>query len=236
MEARESRKAVGREEWIRAAVAALRAGGVNDVAVEALARTLGVTKGSFYWHFADRGELLEQLLRLWERETEEYIAEAERQARPLDRVLCFFTVVARHRGELPDIEYFSWARRDPRIARRVSVAEARRIRFIERELRAAGLDRREAARRAEAGYLSTLGWIERASRSKERASPAELRRFAGHLFRWMFDGTADSAVHVRQRSRKSGGGEDDRARAIHPALARRCMRVWAAAFALPAER
>jgi AcrR family transcriptional regulator len=203
----DSRRGIRREDWIRAALGAFRAGGESEVAVEALARELGVTKGSFYWHFADRRALLEELLRLWERETEDYIAEAEREASPLDRVLCFFTIVARHRGELPDVEYFSWARRDPRIARRVSATEAKRIAFIRRWLRAAGLTGSEAARRAEAGYLAILGWIERASRCRERAAPAELRRFADHLFRWMFGGISRRRAlgpsRLRSRPRRS---------------------------------
>jgi AcrR family transcriptional regulator len=46
-----------REDWIRAAGRRLAQGGAAAVAVEALARDLGVTKGSFYWHFRDRAAL-----------------------------------------------------------------------------------------------------------------------------------------------------------------------------------
>ena len=42
-------------DWVRAAGRRLAAGGIGAVAVETLARDLGVTKGSFYWHFRDRG-------------------------------------------------------------------------------------------------------------------------------------------------------------------------------------
>ena len=43
-----------REAWIRAAYAALEAGGIEAVQVEPLGRALRVSKGSFYWHFRDR--------------------------------------------------------------------------------------------------------------------------------------------------------------------------------------
>jgi len=53
---------LGQDDWLRAARLALLRGGVEAVRVEKLARDLGVTKGSFYWHFKDRDELLELLL------------------------------------------------------------------------------------------------------------------------------------------------------------------------------
>src|SRR5215831_18160375 len=59
-------KDLGRADWLKAARMALLQGGVEAVRVEKLARNLCVTKGSFYWHFRDREELLEALLREWE--------------------------------------------------------------------------------------------------------------------------------------------------------------------------
>ena len=54
-----------RDHWLRAARLALLHNGPEAVRVEPLARDLGVTKGSFYWHFRDRGALLEALLVEW---------------------------------------------------------------------------------------------------------------------------------------------------------------------------
>jgi len=51
--------------WIAAALEALAEGGVDSVRVEPLAKTLNVTKGSFYWHFADRRALLDAMLSHW---------------------------------------------------------------------------------------------------------------------------------------------------------------------------
>src|SRR5580704_7351182 len=61
-------KDLNRDDWLKAARMALLKGGVEAVRVEKLARDLKVTKGSFYWHFTDREELLEVLLREWEEE------------------------------------------------------------------------------------------------------------------------------------------------------------------------
>src|SRR4030095_17220783 len=51
--------------WIAAAFDALAHGGIDAVRVEPLAKALGITKGSFYWHFADRRPLIDAMLRSW---------------------------------------------------------------------------------------------------------------------------------------------------------------------------
>jgi AcrR family transcriptional regulator len=60
------RERLTRQDWTAAALAALGEGGLAAVAVEPLAARLGATKGSFYWHFANREALLEAALAAWE--------------------------------------------------------------------------------------------------------------------------------------------------------------------------
>lgn len=60
-------------DWAAAALDALAHGGLAAVAVEPIAKVLGTTKGSFYWHFADRNALLEATLALWERRDTELV-------------------------------------------------------------------------------------------------------------------------------------------------------------------
>lgn len=153
-----------REDWILQAVTALRAGGIDAVRVEPLARALGVTKGSFYWHFSDRSELLEELLRRWERETSDLVAGASTAPTAAERLRRFFELVVVGSGNPPDTAIFAWAEHDAAVARRAEATEGRRIEFLRRQLRAQGLGEEEAARRADALYLATLGWLQRASR------------------------------------------------------------------------
>src|SRR3954471_23093571 len=69
------RESLGPADWAEAALDALAQGGLSAVAVEPLAKSLGTTKGSFYWHFADRNALLEATLGLWEqRDTDQVLA------------------------------------------------------------------------------------------------------------------------------------------------------------------
>src|SRR6266480_4627127 len=55
-----------RTSWIDEGLRALGVGGPDAVRVEKLAQELGVTKGGFYWHFDDRGALLDEMLDTWE--------------------------------------------------------------------------------------------------------------------------------------------------------------------------
>jgi AcrR family transcriptional regulator len=57
---------LGREDWLDAAFHAVVDGGVDSVRVLLLAQTLGVSRGSFYWHFADHAELIRALLERWQ--------------------------------------------------------------------------------------------------------------------------------------------------------------------------
>jgi AcrR family transcriptional regulator len=69
------REALTAADWTQAGLDALARGGLPAVAVEPLAKELGATKGSFYWHFADRHALLAATLELWEqRDTDRVIA------------------------------------------------------------------------------------------------------------------------------------------------------------------
>src|SRR5258707_1684049 len=69
-----------RSRWIEEGLRALAAGGPDAVRVEALAQALGVTKGGFYGHFADRNALLGEMLDMWERmSTDEVLERVERQ-------------------------------------------------------------------------------------------------------------------------------------------------------------
>lgn len=171
---------VSRDQWLAAAVAALAEGGVAAVRVEVLATRLGVTKGSFYWHFRDRAALLEGLLALWEDETIWLVSEASLAAAPRDRLVRFFELVAERRDYPPDVEIQAWARHDIDVAKRVEATERRRLDFITGELRASGFDDAEAARRGRAAYLATQGWVEWVSRGMERYD--SLPDFTRHLF------------------------------------------------------
>jgi AcrR family transcriptional regulator len=155
----------GRDEWIEAAAAALAGGGVEAVRVEAVARQLGVTKGSFYWHFADRPALLDSLLSRWESGALADLAAAAQAPRPQDRIAVLLRGMARPASGIADAEVFAWARRDRTVAERAWEVERARVVFLKEQLGEMGAPLMDAHRRAEAGYLAAVAWIERAGRT-----------------------------------------------------------------------
>ncbi|MGE0353705.1 MAG: TetR/AcrR family transcriptional regulator [Gemmatimonadales bacterium] len=177
-------------DWIRAATAAMRKGGVEAIRVEALARDLGVTKGSFYWHFRDRKALLEGLLRSWEEETHWLIREAARADTPRDRFRRFFEL-ATGSAYPPDFAIFAWARTSRAVAARVQAVEEVRIGFFAKQFRSAGFPAKEARRRAAVGYAATLGFLERNHRTQGTAG--SFRASADEVFDILLEAPGNTA-------------------------------------------
>ncbi len=155
-----------KDDWLRAARLALLTGGPAAVRVERLATDLGVTKGSFYWHFTDRGALLEALLEEWEAERSAALHELPlgRGAAAVRDLMAFLRprVAASERGEVPsDAAIFAWASADPAVARRVNAAEAERVAVFQQLVGDPEL--------GEFLYLAYLGFVMRRRRSPAAA-------------------------------------------------------------------
>ena len=145
-----------RQDWIDAAWSALGEGGVEAVRVERLARRLGVTKGSFYWHFKNRQDLIDALLDRWfgMREDEADPAPGENRG-PADRIWkAFERAVSRGtRGQAAALRL--WAARHAEVAERIRAEAAKRFAFFVEEFSALGFPKPEASTRAEV-YLGII--------------------------------------------------------------------------------
>lgn len=151
-----------RQAWIEAAYRVLVQEGVEQVRILPLAEKLGVTRGSFYWHFKSRGELLEALIALWrERNTQALIEAATRPAR--DFTERFFAVArlwleqSRYDPQL-DIALRDWARRDAKVFALVQEADDARVAAIARIFVEAGETPRMAFARARVMYHTQMGY------------------------------------------------------------------------------
>jgi AcrR family transcriptional regulator len=121
-----------RGEWVAAALRALGSGGPDAVRIEALAASLGVTKGGFYWHFKNRQALIDEMLDAWERTAVDAAierVESEPDTPPQDK---FRQLV----GLVPSLDFDvelalrDWARRDVRVAERVRRVDNRRMDYM----------------------------------------------------------------------------------------------------------
>ncbi len=150
----------GAEAWLAAAWTALAREGVDGVRVERLAVRLGVTKGSFYWHFADRRALLDALLDDWERRaTTAVIARVDGAAAdPRERLHVLLRSTAAVPGA-PHVEQSirAFGLRDKAARRRLERVDARREAYVASLLEAAGVPPDAAAHRARALYLALIG-------------------------------------------------------------------------------
>jgi len=132
--------------------------GVADVKVEALARHLGITKGSFYWHFRDRQELIEHALELWCRQaTVEVIERLDRIQDPERRLRALFSESFGDVVHGP-IDALLLARADdPTVGPTVAHCTALRLAFLARAYRDLGLPKQRAAARAQLVYAAYIG-------------------------------------------------------------------------------
>lgn len=122
-----------REKWVEAGLQALAAGGVDAVRVEALAKSLGVTKGGFYGYFADRRALLEAMLDAWERESVDDVLDRVAQATGdlLEQARLAGQLTFSSDRLLPiDLAVRAWARRDPAVAERLERVDNRRMQLL----------------------------------------------------------------------------------------------------------
>lgn len=159
---------LGPDAWTDAALAALGAGGASAVRVEALARNLGVTKGSFYHHFANRQALLDAALARWAKVgTDDIIrlvnqnttADPQAQLRQLIDLALADTSASGPEPSPDDIEVAirEWAANDPVAAETVRSVDGRRIAYVVDLLRAAGATPAQADDLAHIVYRVVIG-------------------------------------------------------------------------------
>jgi AcrR family transcriptional regulator len=156
--ATESRHSLSADDWADAALEAIAAGGLDALAVEPLARRLGVTKGSFYWHFPNREALLRAALARWEKaETDDILARVGPEPDPYERIVKLFkSANASYRaGRL----YLAIAAAEdhPLIAACVSRVSERRMQYLQSCYRALGFEQTQAQHWARFAYATFMG-------------------------------------------------------------------------------
>lgn len=176
---------VSREQWLEAALAALGEGGLSALAVEPLARRLGVTKGSFYSHFESLDAYLAAVLGYWERAaTEQVIERLEAVALPAERLRRLFETVW-ERSDHMKIEAALLAGAvagDARVRPCYLRVNRRRLAYTTELYRGLGLSEEQARRYAVTAYGTYLGTLLLvALEGSTFRSQTELRTHAQHL-------------------------------------------------------
>jgi AcrR family transcriptional regulator len=147
-----------RGAWVDAGLRALAAGGPDAVRVEALAMSLGVSKGGFYWHYADRQALLDEMLDTWERSmVEGVIARIESlPADPRARVQELFDL-APSADFAVELALRDWSRRDKDVAKRLRRVDTRRMEWLRSVFGQFCVDENDAEARSMLAYSLLIG-------------------------------------------------------------------------------
>jgi AcrR family transcriptional regulator len=147
------------DDWAAAALAAIAEGGLAAMAVEPLAARLGTTKGSFYWHFANREALLAAALARWERETTTDVGARVQVASPDPAVrlrLLITEVVEMAEADRVGLALLASAA-DPAVALALSRVTEQRLAIVAALFGELGFPPAAARRRALLAYSSYLG-------------------------------------------------------------------------------
>ena len=194
------------QDWIELALVTLAREGFSALKADVLARKLGVSRGSFYWHFAELGTFHARVIAHWRMiATEAIIADLERYHSPEQRIDVLLRNAFGH-SALLEVRMRSWAESNPAAARVLRAIDRRRKAYIQRMLVGAGIAPALAATRAQILYWTYLGAA--LSRSKLTGKPldrivAELERIG----RGRLSGkpVAIEDGHTRRPSRRRRG-------------------------------
>ena len=148
-------------QWLRAGLEALRKGGVAAVRVERLAADLGVTKGSFYWHFPSRDALLSAALDRWETvEQETVFGQLEAVPDPRQRLRALFQLVAHEVKSHIIYSELLKALDHPAVQPVIGRVSQRRLEYLTASFRQVGLTRTDAQHRARLTYAAYVGFLQ----------------------------------------------------------------------------
>ncbi|MDQ3628043.1 MAG: TetR family transcriptional regulator [Actinomycetota bacterium] len=171
-----SKARLTRHDWVAAGLRALGREGPDAVAIEPLARSLGATKGSGYWHFVSRADFVEAVLASWLEVATDQVVSAVQSAggTPQDRLRLLVDRVLADAVAHPG---FLVLQTDPRARSVVETSTKRRIGYVRRLLVEAGVAPAEAGRLALLLYTSYLGYATLAQAAPSSLpSSAEQRR------------------------------------------------------------
>ncbi len=151
------------QTWTTAATDVLVDQGIDHVRVDVLAKQLGVTRGSFYWHFRDRDALLRSVLQSWHEGTTQQLTARLRGAHtdPRQQLRDVLSLPLRGRaavrGARIELAIRAWARRDAVARVAVDEADASRMAYIAQVFSSLGFAPAEARSRAFLAYAFVVG-------------------------------------------------------------------------------
>lgn len=179
---------IGRGYWLEAAREAFIDGGVENVKVDRLARHLGVTRGGFYWAFANREDLLKALLADWVESNSKALVDAATSGEPGDgarKFVAISRVWIEEKGFSPahDAAVRDWARISKAVAKVVRKVDAERVSLLQRIFEELGFEGEDAETRARIMYYHQVGYyamgVRQGRAARLRSIPSYFKALTG---------------------------------------------------------
>jgi AcrR family transcriptional regulator len=149
------------DDWIDAGFTLLAEAGIQALKLDRLCGHLGVTKGSFYWHFADMTAYRTALARAWA-ELRDHDRSGFGQLSglpPRERLATMMATLRAERQRALERAMREWARTDPAVADSVRAADHTVVAAVRTAFQDAGFDPDEADMRAHATFAAGIGFL-----------------------------------------------------------------------------
>jgi AcrR family transcriptional regulator len=192
----ENRANLERQDWIRAAYTVFTQEGVERVRVLTLAEHLGITRGSFYWHFKNRDELLQALIAVWQQKnTGELLAACASSRDFTDRMLAIADCWTNENLFDPalDTAMRNWGTHDPKIGQLVHEEDQKRLAAFQKMFAEHGCGHTEAVIRARVFYFTQVGYY---ALELGEALPERLKLYRDYF--WVFTGEKIDETRFQQ--------------------------------------
>lgn len=149
------------DDWLQAGYATVADEGLNALKLDRLCSRLNVTKGSFYWHFADMAAYRHALIESWTQLKDDELREIEQlgDTEPRDRLSQMIGLLIKPRHWTLERAMREWARSDEKIAAALRAADRRLLRQVRQAFRDYGFDADEADLRASTTFAAGVGLL-----------------------------------------------------------------------------
>ena len=167
---------LGRQDWLNIGIQTLIEKGIEAVRVDPLAKLLNVTRGSFYWHFKNRDDLLKEILNEWEaRNTKNIIEQIEGlNSSPSAKLLSLLEIAARD-DNLFEKAIRVWSINDARAVGAIARIDQQRLDYLQNLFVQLGFSQIDSKVRAQIAYSVRLGWFVMASSGYASERLTEIR-------------------------------------------------------------
>jgi AcrR family transcriptional regulator len=182
LEGAAERERLSRDTWAMAALFEIGKVGALTPSVEKLAKELGVTKGSFYWHFKSRDELVQAALELWERlATDAIITELAGIDEPRARLRGLLDQIFREPKHLAVEGVILAAQDDAKFGRFIRRVSRRRMQYVLDAYEASGMSKVQAEHWGLLTYSAFVGALHVMRAAPVMRKDEELKRYARFL-------------------------------------------------------